>query len=786
MEKYKGFILYPTYRVRDDKAYIYLIGKLDSGKTFCTISEFRPYFFIKKKDLVKAKGIAMFAEEDVSLLTMKQEPVVKISVSVPQEVPGIRKLFENASIPCYEADIRFSYRFMIDHLLQGSVTIEGVPRPPLPEYEFVDLVFENPKLTPSDHSTELKVLSLDIETNMKDNSIYSIALNDGAYHNVLLLKNKTHPEKIANAEFVENEEELLKKFIEIFQKIDPDLVTGWNVIDFDFAIIRDACKKYKIPFFLGRLKGESSLRITEDYFQDSTADFSGRQVLDGIHLLKTSFVKLDDYKLGTAAKHFLKEEKLIGDENKGSDIDDAYLNNPQMLVDYNLKDTQLVLDILKKSGVLDLTILRSKMTGMPLERVRGSIASLDSLYLKALRKKGYVAPSLSHAVKENQITGGFVRKSMPGIYDNVLVLDFKSLYPSVMRTFNIDPLSFVEDISRENDFSKLVKSPNGAYFRNDSGILPKLLEELWQRRDQAKKRKNDLDSFAIKILMNSFFGVLASPNCRFFSLQMANAITHFGQHFIKMIAERLEKQGLEVIYGDTDSIFVHAKMDDFHSADLLGKKIEKEVNIFLKDHITKEYHRESFLELEYEKLFVRFLMPMQRGSLEGSKKRYAGLKLIGEKNGEPETKLDFVGLEFVRRDWTELAKKFQLGLLDRIFHKQEVATFIKEFVSDVKAGKMDDLLVYRKAIRKDLESYTKTTPPHVKAARMLDKVTSNIIEYVMTSDGPQPLSMRTASIDYQHYLDKQVKPLAESVLCFFNQTFDDVISSSNQKKLFDF
>jgi len=119
MEKYKGFILYPTYRVRDDKAYIYLIGKLDSGKTFCTISEFRPYFFIKKKDLVKAKGIAMFAEEDVSLLTMKQEPVVKISVSVPQEVPGIRKLFENASIPCYEADIRFSYRFMIDPFCKG-------------------------------------------------------------------------------------------------------------------------------------------------------------------------------------------------------------------------------------------------------------------------------------------------------------------------------------------------------------------------------------------------------------------------------------------------------------------------------------------------------------------------------------------------------------------------------------------------------------------------------------------------------------------------------------------
>ena len=174
-------------------------------------------------------------------------------------------------------------------------------------------------------------------------------------------------------------------------------------------------------------------------------------------------------------------------------------------------------------------------------------------------------------------------------------------------------------------------------------------------------------------------------------------------------------------------------------------------------------------------------MPRIRGSEKGAKKRYAGLLI---ENGKE--KIDFTGLEFVRRDWTALAKKFQLGMLERIFHKKEVYGFVKTFVDDLRKGKYDDLLIYRKAIRKDLAAYVKTTPPHVKAARKLEKLKSNIIKYVMTQNGPEPIQNITSKIDYEHYIDKQIKPLADSILVFFNQKFDDIIKGSKQTKLFGY
>ena len=161
-----------------------------------------------------------------------------------------------------------------------------------------------------------------------------------------------------------------------------------------------------------------------------------------------------------------------------------------------------------------------------MERVKGSVASLDAVYLPLLHKKGFIANSSGYAGEEERIKGGFVMESKPGLYEYILVLDFKSLYPSMIRTFNIDPLSYVPK-PLEKEKKDLIKAPNGAYFRNENGILPEILEELWRQRDLAKKAKNTHASFAIKILMNSFFGVLANPNCRFHSLEIANAITHF-------------------------------------------------------------------------------------------------------------------------------------------------------------------------------------------------------------------------------------------------------------------
>ncbi|MEM4397419.1 MAG: DNA polymerase domain-containing protein, partial [Candidatus Woesearchaeota archaeon] len=250
---------------------------------------------------------------------------------------------------------------------------------------------------------------------------------------------------------------------------------------------------------------------------------------------------------------------------------------------------------------------------------------------------------------------------------------------------------------------------------------------------------------------------------------------------VKKTAELVENRGYKVIYGDTDSLFIETKTSSLEEAQKIGKEISLYVNEFWKEHVKNVYGVDSYLELQFEKTFIRFIMPKIRGTDIGAKKRYAGLL-----KDEGKEKIDFRGLEFVRRDWTELSKKFQLELLDRIFHKKEVFDYIKQFVSDLKNGKYDDLLIYKKAIRKELDNYTKTTPPHVKAARKLEKLTSNVIAYVMTSDGPEPIQNIKHSIDYEHYIEKQLKPIADSILTFYNTSFDTIIKESKQTSLFGF
>ena len=618
------------------------------------------------------------------------------------------------------------------------------------------------------------------------------------YKKVLIKSNK----KLQNAESFKTEGDLLEAFRDELLNFDPDIITGWNVIDFDLKILSERSKKHDIPLTIGRTNSNIKLRIADSFFRDSSAELSGRIVLDGIHVLKNSFVKFDNYKLNTVAKEYLQDSKLIEEDDRGETIKNKYFNEPLELIEYNLKDSKLVFDILNISKTLDLTIQRSKLIGLHLDEVRASIASFDSLYIRELHRKGFVAPSNRSVVDEEGL-GGYVIDPKPGIYDNIIVLDFKSLYPSIMRTFNIDPLEYIGDFSELTsrgvdlggkrvvfsedelkDKDKFIISPNNAVFRNSpEGILPNILAKLWSERDKARSEGNELARYAIKILMNSMYGVLASRNSRFHIRSLSNAITYFAQQTIKMTQEKTIEGGFEVIYGDTDSIFVDVKTDDPLEAKRAGEELEKNLNSFFQSFVRNEYRRDSVLEIEFEKQYLKLFIPSARGeSSKGAKKRYAGKLLIDIDTGE--TKIDFTGLEFVRRDWTDVSKRFQLGLIERVFNGDPIESFVKSFVDDLKNGKYDSDLVYRKALRKDLSEYTKTTPPHVKAARLLDeKEQKGVIRYFMTTKGPEPVSKRKNPIDYEHYIEKQIKPIANSILELKNTSFDDVIKGSKQKGL---
>lgn len=762
----KGYIVYSTYRIIDEEPVVYLFGRLENNESFLAKVPFKPYFYIKQSDAEKAKKIVDLKQEKTNLTNFSKEPVVKVIANKPPEVPSIRKSYEQEDIATYEADIRFVQRFYMDYDILGAVDIEG----DYTKSEKVDRVYEDPSLSPLQiYDFPIKLLSIDIETDIEGKNIYSIALYSDDVEEVHLITDQ----KLDKCCGYNNEKELLQGFAKRLDEIDPDLITGWNVVDFDLAVLKRRFQAHNITFALGRTGEKCKLTISKEFMRESRADFNGRIIFDGISLVQQSYMDFEDFKLDTVANGVLGENKVELEDGFWDNFTDIIKSDPGRVAKYNLKDAKLVYDILKEKKLVELAVKRSLITGMQLDKIKASIASLDSLYIRRAHKEGYVCPNSEFSEREERVKGAFVMNPKPGIYENVVVLDFKSLYPSIMRTFNIDPITFHQGGE--------IKAPNGVTFANNNAILPQIIKTLGKERDQAKKEKDEIKSFAIKVIMNSFYGVLANPTCRFYSLDMANAITGFARKTIKDSIEIIEGKGYEVLYGDTDSVFVDIKTDSAKEAEKTGKEISQEINKHFAQKVKNNYNRESMLELEFEKRFKTIIFPRLRGSTGGAKKRYAGLMV---KDGKEE--INVTGLELVRRDWTELSKKVQMELLERVFHKKEVEPYIKQVVKDVKDGKYDDLLMYRKSISKDLSEYTKTTPPHVKAARQLDKLTSNIIEYYITINGPEPAEKRNSPIDYNHYIEKQVKPIAQTILELLDMDFDEIVSEKKQKSLFDY
>ncbi|MBD3161024.1 MAG: DNA polymerase II [Candidatus Eisenbacteria bacterium] len=769
----RGFLLHPTYRIESGRPVVHLFGKLETGESFVARDRrTKPHFFIREADLERAGALGdpRTSFDRPGYRTMQGEPAARVSVPKPPDTPPVRDRFREAGIVCYEADVPFATRFLIDRGIRGALAIEGESRPG----RLVDRVYQDADLAPADWEPDLRILSLDIETDARASRVFSIGLYgpDVAEVHYVPARDGPIPER---AHAHEDEPALLRAFLRRLREIDPDVLVGWNVIDFDLSVLEARCQEHLVDFHLGRAEMRCTIRIDRTFWGSSRASIPGRVVLDGVALLRGAFVRLEDYRLETAARTVLGEGKIQASTGKGAWIEEVYRNDVERFVAYNLTDARLAFDVIERLRLIPLAIRRSLLTGMPLDRVGASIASFDFLYLHELRKRGIVAPSVEAEVETEPTTGGAVLPTRPGIYRNILVFDYRSLYPSLILTFHLDPLSFVPDPRPGED---LIRAPNGAHFRREGGILPDLLERFFPEREDAKRRGDGIGSTAYKILMNSFYGVLGTPRCRFHSPPTANAITRFGQTVLHWTKRWFEAEGYEVLYGDTDSLFVESGVESPDEARVLAEGLVERANEALREHFEREYHVESRLLLQFERLFERFFLPGLRHSREGSKKRYAGLVRT---DGREE--ILFTGLESKRRDWTELAKKFQHELLWKVFHDEPVDETIRTFVEDLRGGRYDERLVYTKALRKEPEEYTATTPPHVKAARQMSERDGRLIAYVITTAGPEPAGETTHPLDYDHYIEKQIRPVAESVLACLGKRWEEVWSG--QRGLFE-
>jgi len=794
---FDGCILQSSYRVRSGVPVVQLYGRLADGRSFVVRdSRVRPAFYIRAADRARAVACAgghgmRVDPRPHAFRSMAGAALCRIEAGIPSDVPPLRDVLHGAGIPTFEADVRFAVGYLIDRGIRGGCRITGNPAPG----PGVDLVFDDPVLEPALVGITPRVLAFDIETDPVADRLLAIALYGLGLDEVLVVDPGGRPMP-PQATGLPNERAVLDAFAQRVSACDPDVLTGWNVIEFDLAMLARVAARVRFPLRLGRDDNVLRVRPAARPFGGASAVIPGRLVLDGIDLLRGAFVRQDDYSLDAVARSVLGEGKALAGPvaDRVGEILANYRDDLPAFARYARTDARLALEIVQQLDVVNLAFERSRLTGMTPDRVAASIASFDFLYLAALHRMGIAAPTLHPGTGGVQVAqaGGQVLEPAPGLYDLVWVFDFKSLYPSIIRTFNIDPLGYAgaavdgsgeapaatSDPSARVD-EDLIVTPGGARFRRGPAILPLILDDLMPRRDAAKRAGDQVAAQAIKILMNSFYGVLGTPACRFHNAAIANAITGLGRHLLMWTKHWFESRGFRVLYGDTDSLFVASGAADASAAAQQGRALVEALNAELAAYVSAGWRVDSRLELQFEKLYARLLLPAMRHGPEGARKRYVGVRA-----GEPPEALEFVGMEVVRRDWTDLAKNVQRELYRRLFAGDPVADYLRETVRALRAGELDRQLVYRKGLRKALASYTANTPPHVVAARKSPGAPGRVIAYVMTTRGPEPLDALEAPPDREHYLDRQVRPVAEPVLHTLGLEFEAVIGDETQLTLF--
>ena len=780
MSTRRGVILQASYRVATGRTgarypVVHLYGRLEDGSTFVVRDDRpRPCFFIRTADAERARALGVPAPRPSERRTFDGAPASLIELAVPSDVPALRDRLHQAGIDTFEADLRFAQRYLIERGIKGGCEIEGEALPG----KGIAWSFANPTLEPATVALEPRVLSFDIETDPKAQRLLAISLYAPGIDEVLIVDGagRALPERAIRCG---DEITALDAFCARIRESDPDVLTGWNTIDFDLTVLLRIATRLGHPLELGREPGALRLRKAEGYFGSGQATIPGRLVLDGIDLLRGAFVRMQDYSLDAVAREVLGEGKaLAGDARERiAEIEHNYAHDLPAFAHYARTDARLAYQIVEKLGLVPLAFARSALTGMTPDRVAASIASFDFLYLCELERLGIVAPTVRsgdarvHAAQH----GGHVLAPVPGLHSNVWVFDFKSLYPSIIRTFNIDPLAYVADPAPGDD---LIRTPEGA-FRREPAILPRMLDALFPRREAAKANGDEVASQAIKILMNSFYGVLGTPACRFFNPALANSITGMGREMLLWSKGWFEAAGFEVLYGDTDSLFVASGGADPEAARAEARRLGGELNAELARYVAGRWRVQSRLELEFEKLYLKLFLPRARHSTRGASKRYAGLV-----HGRGHDEVEFVGMEVVRRDWTALAKQVQRELYARLFDQRPVDGYLAEVVRAVRSGELDHALVYRKNLRKATDDYTAGTPPHVAAARKSTQPQARLVTYVMTTAGAEPLDNRKHPLDREHYVAKQVRPVAEPILQTLGLDFERVIGDERQASLF--
>jgi len=731
-------------------------------------------------------------------------------------VPKLKdQLLANKQIEeAYEADILFKYRFMVDHGIYGMQWVEmSGERVNTTVSKIMSFRAESVRPVEKTENVPLNYLAFDIECvpsdprkplNSKKDPIVMISCTflpeyRGRKSLVLVAKPFSGPDALGFS----TEKEMLEEFLKIVDTYDPDIITGYNINAFDFPYLVERLRQNKLQQNLGRTEKATFSRtygITQEYV------LTGRAVADPYQILKRDpWVKFYRYDLNTVAKLMLDEQKHSIEYGEMGGLWNGSKDGLSKFVEYCRKDADLSMKLLVDKGMLDKFIELAKISGLLLQDVMGGqTRRIETMILHEFRKHDFVmplSPSKSEIIRrtkereKSELKGAIVLEPKKGLHAEgcVLVLDFKSLYPSIMRTYNVSPDTLTS--AGENTH----QSPSGAYFIDNGvreGLLPKILTGVLAARGSAKKQMKtakgeekrilNAKQLALKDIANSMYGYTGYIRARLYTIDVASTITAYGRKNIEKTRKLVEENfPVEVVYGDTDSIFVKTKTTNLDEAREIGESISKFITERLPGH----------LELEFEKIYRTFLIL--------TKKRYAGWKFDKTEEGWHD-ELQMRGIETVRRDWCPLVSELMLQVLNTVLKEGDLAKaieLVKGTINDLRSGNIPmEKLTIIKGITKSVESYEGMLP-HIELARKLTarnpqdppKIGDRLGFVIVKGDqmlskraeDPKYAEQNKIPLDSDYYIQSQLFPPIERIFSAVGVQKSEIFGNGRQTSLGD-
>lgn len=827
-------VLDADYVIVENRPIIRIFGKDEDNRTVCGFMKgYFPYFYILAKN-GKTKDVENFVSMKSDVIkqekVLKRHPrgfsknpaeMLKVTLRNPQKVSEIRDAIKTHPFieEIFEADILFKYRFMADYMISGMGWIEAEATDINTQTVKTDRAVNitRPRPLGPIKNTQTKYLSIDIETLSK-----SGGLPDPREDEIIIISLAFYPEdknqrslvlttrgaSTGNVIGCIDETKMLGRLKTIIDDYDPDIITGFNINNFDLPFILKRLEILKLPRTIGRCN-EKPAYTKEIMKNRARSTIPGRVVADSYQLIKKNF-SFKRYGLTDVSRILLKQEKLDVAHSEISKLwNSGDKDKLARLIEYARKDAELALDLVVKKQLLDKYFELSKLSGVLLQDSLdgGEATRVENLLLREFNKKNYVVPCKpdpseirkKEKEKEDQgLKGGFVLTPKVGLHADglVVVLDFRSMYPSIFKSYNICPTTIVAN----NESVDTIKTPGGHTFvakTVQEGIIPNILGNLLEERvkakqamkketDEEKLRVLDAKQLALKLLSNSFYGYTGYTKARLYILDIANAITSCGRFLIQSVNQTIENQlGYETVYGDTDSIMIKIPETDLGKGWERGTEIMKKINSELS----------GAMQMEFEKIFKSLLIL--------TKKRYAAWKFVKE-NGNWKDKIEMKGIETVRRDWCELVSDTMNRIIDIILKKGDTKGALNYFNSvmkDLAENKIPiDKLVITKSISKSPASYA-GVQPHIELVKKMQKRNlqdapgvGDRVGYVIIK-GNQLLSKRTEDpnyvkekkleIDPVYYIENQLLPPIERIFLALGFTKPELLGKGRQASLME-